>query len=98
MRLWTDDAIAAPFSYWLPGGAHVVLPAYLLERPATIPHGACARAAASPPARYLWLYFFRVLSWLCLLNPFAHLWNLRLGRMQEFACDEAADHAPRLVA
>jgi len=89
VRIWTTEAIATPFSYWLPGRAHVVLPTYLLE------NGDQFRMVLAHELQHhrqhdtVWLYFFRAMSWLCLLNPFAHLWKLRLGRMQEFACDEA---------
>ena len=89
VRVWASDAIATPFSYWLPGRAHVVLPAWLLE------HGDRFRMVLAHELQHhrqrdtVWLHFFRALSGLCLLNPFVHLWKLRLGRMQEFACDEA---------
>jgi membrane-bound lytic murein transglycosylase D len=89
VRIWTCEAIDTPFSYWLPGRAHVVLPAYLLERGDQFRMVLAHELQHHRQRDTVWLHFFRTVGWLCLLNPFAHLWKRRLGRMQEFACDEA---------
>ena len=89
VRVWLNDSLAAPFSCWLPSGAHVFVPSYVLERPGDFRMVVAHELQHHRQRDTVWLYFFRVLSWLCLLNPLAHLWTRRLGRMQEFACDEA---------
>src|SRR5688572_20497311 len=89
VRIWINDTVQAPFSYWFAGRAHVVLPAYLLERPHDFRMVMAHELQHHRQRDTVWLYFFRVLGWLFPLNPFAHLWNRRLARMQEFACDEA---------
>jgi membrane-bound lytic murein transglycosylase D len=89
VRIWLNDSLSAPFSCWLPRGAHVFVPSYVLERPGDFRMVVAHELQHHRQRDTVWLYFFRVLSWLCLLNPLAHLWTRRLGRVQEFACDEA---------
>ncbi|MDF3020486.1 MAG: mltD [Steroidobacteraceae bacterium] len=89
VRIWLNDTVRTPFSYWIPGSAHVVLPSYLLERGDHLRMVLAHELQHHRQRDTVWLYFFRALGWLCALNPFAHLWKRRLGRMQEFACDEA---------
>ncbi len=89
VSIWCNESIATPFTWWIPGNAHVVVPAYLAER------GDQYRMAVSHELQHhrqrdtVWLYFFAALSYLCVLNPFAHLWRRTVSDQQEFACDES---------
>lgn len=89
VRLWICDRVAIPFSYWLPSGAHVVVPASLVERSSVLRMVIAHELQHHRQGDTAWLHVFRILSWLCFPNPFVHLWNRRLSRVQEFACDEA---------
>lgn len=35
-----------------------------------------------------WVYVLFIVKWLCLANPFIHLWIRKISEIQEFACDE----------
>jgi murein DD-endopeptidase MepM/ murein hydrolase activator NlpD len=89
VRLWFSDRVTVPLSYWLPGRAHVVVPTGLIEQPRVVRMVVAHELQHHRQRDTSWLYFFRALTWTCWLNPFAHLWNQRLERMQEFSCDEA---------
>jgi beta-lactamase regulating signal transducer with metallopeptidase domain len=89
VRIWFNDRIAVPFSYWSPGGAHVVVPSDLVDKPRLVRMAIAHELQHHRQRDTVWLFFFRALTWACLLNPFVHLWTRRLGRMQEFSCDEA---------
>ena len=89
VRLWFSDRIAVPFSYWSLSGAHVVIPSDLVDKSHLVRMAIAHELQHHRQRDTIWLYFFRALAWACLLNPFVHFWTRRLGRMQEFACDEA---------
>ena len=88
VRLWVSDRVDVPFSFWLPHRAHVVVPAWLVERPDAFRMVVAHELQHHRQRDTLWLHVFRALSWVCFLNPFIHLWNRRLARVQEFSCDE----------
>lgn len=89
VHLWVSDTVATPFSYWVPGAAHVVVPSYLLERAGALRMVVAHELQHHRQRDTRWLYFFHALRFVCPLNPCAHLWSSRVARVQEFACDEA---------
>jgi hypothetical protein len=94
VSVWINDAVATPFSYWRPGRAHVVLPSYLVERPAQLRMVLAHELQHHRQRDTLWLHAFRVLRLVCVANPFAHLWARQITRLQEYACDEAVTVRP----
>lgn len=98
VRLWICDRVAIPFSYWLPSGAHVVVPASLVERATVLRMVIAHELQHHRQGDTAWLHVFRILTWLCFPNPFMHLWNRRLAQVQEFACDAAIVGGRRWLA
>jgi len=94
VSVWINDAVATPFSYWRPGRAHVVLPAYLVEQPAQLRMVLAHELQHHRQRDTVWLHAFRALRLVCCVNPFAHLWARQVARLQEFACDEAITARP----
>jgi len=98
VRVWISDVIATPFSYWRPGRAHVVLPAWLVERPEQFRMVLAHELQHHRQRDTVWLHAFRALRLMCVANPFAHLWARHVARIQEFACDEALTARPAFAA
>jgi beta-lactamase regulating signal transducer with metallopeptidase domain len=94
VSVWVNDTVATPFSYWRPGRAHVVLPAWLIECPDQFRLVLAHELQHHRQRDTTWLHVFRVLRLLCCLNPFAHLWVRRVTQLQEYACDEAVTARP----
>jgi beta-lactamase regulating signal transducer with metallopeptidase domain len=94
VSVWINDAVATPFSYWRPGRAHVVLPAYLVEHPAQLRMVLAHELQHHRQRDTVWLHAFRALRLVCFANPFAYLWARQVARLQEFACDEAVTARP----
>ena len=94
VSVWINDAVTTPFSYWRPGRAHVVLPAYLIEQPDHLRMVLAHELQHHRQRDTVWLHVFRALRLVCFLNPLAHCWARRVARLQEFACDEALISRP----
>jgi membrane-bound lytic murein transglycosylase D len=89
VSVWMSDDEITPFSWWRPGSAEVIVPSYLLETPGALRLAVAHELQHHRQRDTLWLYVFWSLRLACALNPFVHLWNARLARFQEFACDAA---------
>ena len=95
VSVWVNDTVATPFSYWRPGRAHVVLPAWLIESPDQFRLVLAHELQHHRQRDTTWLHVFRALRLLCWLNPLAHLWVRRVTQLQEYACDEAVTSRPK---
>ena len=89
VRIFASDATAAPFSYWRPGLAAIILPSAWFDNAADtrlaifheIQHHRDRDTISVYPMRFLKFFLF----W----NPGLHLWISLISEIQEFACDEA---------
>lgn len=86
--LLTNDQIKVPFSYWTPWRASVVVPTSLMSKEQDYRMAIAHELQHHRQADTKWVYGMWILRVLCILNPFAHLWNRWLTELQEFACDE----------
>lgn len=88
VRIFVNDEILVPFSYWLPGQANVVVPSVLIDR-----REDCKMAIAHEIQHHRhgdtrWVYIMWGLRLVCVANPALYFWNRWISEIQEFACDE----------
>ncbi len=88
VRLYINDEIRVPFSYWLPGEASVVIPSALLTRSADLKMAIAHELQHHRRGDTRWIYVLWILRLTCALNPAIHFWNRWIMEVQEFACDE----------
>jgi beta-lactamase regulating signal transducer with metallopeptidase domain len=88
VRVLVSDSVGAPFSFWLPRQAYIVLPAGLLRRQTDFKMAVAHELQHHRSGDTRWVYVLWMLRLICLLNPAIHLWNRWLSELQEFACDE----------
>ena len=88
VSIYTNDLVAVPFSFWLPGLAAVVMPTTLLNRIADFKIGVFHELQHHRQKDTQWVYVLWFLRILCFANPFIHLWTRWISELQEFACDE----------
>jgi peptidoglycan lytic transglycosylase D len=88
-KILTSEAVAVPFSFWLPGHYVIVVPSSLILRPwdlrMAIRHEAQHHRQADTKLLYLNALAQALFYW----NPTAHMLGRRILELQEFACDEA---------
>lgn len=89
VKIFVNDDLSVPFSFWLPFQTSVVVPSTLLSKPwayrLALAHE--LQHHRQGDTKFVYLIWFLRLS--CLANPFIHLWARELSEIQEFACDEA---------
>ena len=88
VSIFANEDIAVPFSYWIPGYNDVVIPTSLIANPINYRIAVAHELQHHRQADTRWVYVMRALKFVCVLNPFIHLWNRWLSEIQEFACDE----------
>jgi membrane-bound lytic murein transglycosylase D len=88
-KVLASDAIAVPFSFWLPGHYFIVVPASLILRPAELRVAIRHEAQHHRQADTKLLYLNPLAKALFYWNPAAHMLGRRILELQEFACDEA---------
>jgi beta-lactamase regulating signal transducer with metallopeptidase domain len=93
LNVSVHDSIQVPFSYWLPGKMHVVLPTQMLARPQDFRMAVLHEIQHHRQGDTRWVYVLWTMRLLCLFNPVIYFWNRWLCEIQEFACDETlVDH------
>ena len=91
LRILASDAIAVPFSCWVPGRYFIVIPSTLASHPNSL---ATAIRHEGQHHRHLdtqLVHVQQLLKALFLLNPATHVLARRLLELQEFACDAAVN-------
>ena len=89
VSILANDQITVPFSYWTPKQAAVVIPSSLMSKQEDYRMAVAHEIQHHRQLDTKWVYGMWALKVLCILNPFAHLWDRWLSELQEFACDEA---------
>ena len=88
VKIYLNDEIQIPFSFWLPGIKGVVLPSSVFEKREDF------RVALSHELQHhrqhdtIWVYFLQISKILMLWNLAIHFWIKLSSQLQEFACDE----------
>jgi membrane-bound lytic murein transglycosylase D len=88
VRIFINEEIQVPFSYWLPREANVVIPATLLARPIDLKIAVSHELQHHRSGDTRWVYLLWGLRLVCVLNPAIYFWNRWIQEIQEFACDE----------
>jgi membrane-bound lytic murein transglycosylase D len=88
-KILASDAVAVPFSFWLPGHYFIVVPSSLILRPDELRMAIRHEAQHHRQADTKLLYLNPLAKALFYWNPAAHLLRRRILELQEFACDEA---------
>lgn len=87
-RIFINDEIKVPFSFWLPGEANIVIPSALLARPLDMKMAVSHELQHHRSGDTRWVYLMWGLRLICILNPAIYFWNRWIQEVQEFACDE----------
>jgi len=88
-KIVISDEVRIPFSYRTLTTAYVVLPSYLLTNSKNLRMTAAHEFQHHRQGDTRWAYPLALVRAVCFFNPFVHLWNIWIGELQEFACDEA---------
>ncbi len=88
VRIYINDSIQVPFSFWLPGQANVIVPSSLLDRRKEYQMAIAHELQHHRHHDTKWVYAMWGLRLICIINPAVHLWNRWISELQEFACDE----------
>lgn len=88
VRIFVNDEIQVPFSYWFPGQANVVLPSVFIGHREEYKMAVAHEIQHHRHADTRWVYIMWGLKLVCIVNPGIHLWNRWISEIQEFACDE----------
>lgn len=88
VRVFANDHIQVPFSYWLPGQANVILPSSFLSRSEEYKMAIAHELQHHRHGDTRWVYIMWGLKLVCIINPTIYLWNRWISEIQEFACDE----------
>jgi beta-lactamase regulating signal transducer with metallopeptidase domain len=89
VSIYATESISVPFSYWLPRHSDVVIPTSLMTGSSHFRVAVAHEIQHHRQSDTRWIYVMLGLRYVCLLNPFIHLWSRWLSEIQEFACDEA---------
>jgi hypothetical protein len=89
VQVLVSDEAAGPLSFRLPGLAAVVLPAWILERPADLRLAVRHELQHHRAGDTLAAHVFDGLCVLFFWNPLLRLWAGTVQEFQELACDEA---------
>ncbi len=89
VRIFANDQIHVPFSYWTPARANVVLPMTLINRASDYRMAILHELQHHRQTDTRWVYVLWGLKVVCFINPMIYLWNRWIAEIQEFACDEA---------
>lgn len=87
-RIYVNEQIQVPFSYWMPGEANVVMPSALVASKKDYRMALAHELQHHRQGDTKWVYVIWGLRLICVINPFVHLWNKWISEIQEFACDE----------
>ncbi len=87
-RIFVNDSMAVPFSYWLPGQANIAIPSLLLAKPEEYKIALAHELQHHRHGDTKWVYVIWLMRLVCVVNPAIHLWNRWITEIQEFACDE----------
>ena len=88
VRIYANDEILVPFSYWLPTQASVVIPAQFIGHREFYKIAVAHELQHHRQGDTSWVYILWGLRLFCVANPFIHLWSRWISEIQEFACDE----------
>ena len=88
VRIYINDSIHVPFSYWLPGQANIVIPSSLLNNRADYKIALVHELQHHRHKDTRWVYVLLGLKLICVINPAIYFWNYWISEIQEFACDE----------
>lgn len=88
IRIFVNEAIEVPFSYWLPGQANIVIPMTLLGRPQDYRISVAHELQHHRQGDTRWVYVMWFLRLVNVFNPVIYFWNRWISELQEFACDE----------
>jgi len=88
ISIFANDQIKAPFSYWAPGQANIIIPTELLGKKAYYKITLFHEFEHHRHGDTKWVYIVWFLRLICIINPCIHLWNRLISEVQEFACDE----------
>jgi membrane-bound lytic murein transglycosylase D len=88
VRIFANDEVVVPFSYWLPGQAAVILPSSFLGKHQDYKIAITHELQHHRHGDTKWVYVMWGLKLICIFNPAIYLWNQWLSEIQEFACDE----------
>ncbi|MEK6774667.1 MAG: M56 and MltD domain-containing protein [Bdellovibrionota bacterium] len=93
VRVYTNDTICVPFSFWLPGQANVIIPSALVDKPKDFKIAIAHELQHHRQRDTRWIYLLSGLKLFCFINPASYLWNKWISEIQEYACDEIlVDH------
>lgn len=88
VRIFVNDDIRVPFSYWLPGQANIVVPSALIGRREDFKMAIAHEIQHHRHGDTRWVYIMWGLKLVCVANPALYFWNRWISELQEFACDE----------
>jgi membrane-bound lytic murein transglycosylase D len=83
-----NQEVYVPFSFWLPGEAHIVLPLQMLTRGRQYQMAVAHEIQHHRQGDTRWVFILWAVKWFCFLNPTIYLWIRKISEVQEFACDE----------
>lgn len=93
VRILINDHISVPFSFWLPGQAHIVMPTSIVPRMSDFRMAIAHELQHHRHGDTRWVYVLWGMKLICMANPAIHLWSRWISEVQEFACDETlVDH------
>jgi len=82
------DTLTVPFSFWYFGRAYVIIPSHFITQYKVYKISILHELQHHRQHDTIWVYVFWYLRFVCIVNPFIHLWNRWISEIQEFACDE----------
>ena len=88
VRIFINDNIQVPFSYWLPGQANIFIPSALVGRWEAYKIAIAHEIQHHRHGDTRWVYIMWGMKLVCLINPAIYFWNRWISEIQEFACDE----------
>lgn len=96
LRIVATEAVAVPFSFWLPGRHYIALPAALLANPDDVRFAIRHEAQHHRQGDTKLLYGMQLLLGACFWNPAAYRFVRAMRELQEFVCDEAIVRRPNV--
>lgn len=86
--LSVSDSAATPYSVWLFGRAHIVLPTEILSRPSDLQVAIRHEIQHHRNHDTIWALLLESLKVFFFWNPALYSWVKTITQLQEFACDE----------
>ena len=81
--------VSVPFSFWVPGRAHVIVPYEFLNDLSNYRLALRHELQHHRQRDTVWVHVIAAMKSVLFWNPLFHFWEQGIATLQEFACDEA---------